>query len=215
MKDVVGDVIRGGENFKDPLNPSYFSPGFYRAFEGWGTVSSATAAAVSSCQNGWDGLLTDWCSGSGTSWSPSGPGAAAQIANELCEGTSSPCMAMDAARIAWRLGFDACLGGDTAILTRYMEAIKERGDIDNGARVDLLKTGWSQTGPIEAAVDFTIAFIGPVGVGAMGLGDMVTYERAFATVLDVIERPEYYGTYYQSSVGLLALMMMSGNWPMP
>lgn len=214
-KDVVDGVIRGGESFTGPLNPSYFSPGFYRAFEGWAGVITSSQAAVRSCQSGWTGLLTDWCSGSGTSWSPSGPGAAAQTANELCLDANSPCMAMDAARIAWRLGFDACLGGDTAILTDYIGAIKERGDIDNGARVDLLKTGWSQTGPIEAAVDFTIAFIGPVGVGAMGLGDMVTYERAFSTVLDVIERPEYYGTYYQTSVGLLALMMMSGNWPMP
>lgn len=212
-KDVVGNIIRGGEQFQGPLNPSYFSPGFYRSFSGWGPVITASAGAVAQCQMGWNGLLTDWCQQNGSTWVP-GPSPGQQNANELCTSPSEPCMAMDAARVAWRLGFDACFAGaDKSILTAYMNAIKERGGIDNGARVDLLKTGWSQSGPINDAVDFTIAFIGPVGVGAMGLNDMVTYERAFSTVLDVIERPEYYRTYYQTSVGLLSLLMMSGNWP--
>jgi hypothetical protein len=60
-----------------------------------------------------------------------------------------------------------------------------------------------------------MAFIGPVGVGAMGLKDSVTFERAFHTTLDIMERPEYYHTYYQATVAMMALLTMSGNWPVP
>jgi hypothetical protein len=86
-----------------------------------------------------------------------------------------------------------------------------------GARIDMMKAGWSSTGAaLEGAVDNEMAFIGPMGVAAMASANGAAMrDRAFRTVLDIIERPEYYKTYYSTTLGILSLLMMSGNWPGP
>jgi hypothetical protein len=210
--DVASNVLVAGSQFTDRVNPSYFSPGFYRAFSGWGTVSSTTAGTLSTCASQFGGLLPDWCS---TGGSPQGADGAQQQAGEVCSGGGA-CLAFDGARVPWRLGYDVCLGGSNSLLSGFMSALKSKdSSLANGARIDLLAAGWTANGPTADAVDNSMAFVGPVGVGAMAMKDTATFERAWHTTLDIMERPEYYGTYYQATVAMMALLQMSGNWPVP
>jgi endo-1,4-beta-D-glucanase Y len=215
-KDVNGNGVLGaGEMYLTRLNPSYYSPGFYRAYSSnWGSVVTATEGALSTCSAAFGGLLPDWCSLSGQ---PDGAGSAQQTAQEICP-TGTACMAFDGARIPWRLGFDACTGGTAAskaLLTSLMSNLFSKGGVENGDRIDLITAGWTAAGPTSGAVANSSAFLGPVGVGAMGIGDQEALDRAFIATLDIMERPEYYGTYFQQTVGMLSVLMMSGNWPMP
>lgn len=206
-------VLGAGNMYLNRLNPSYFSPGFYRAYSGdWSGVISATMAAMQTCQTAFGGLLPDWCSLSGQ---PDG-GASAQVqAPEVCT-AGQACAAFDAARVPWRLGFDACTGGGSqTMLQTLMNKYLGDASTQTGERIDLLEAGWTMSGPTSAAVGNAAALIGPVGVGAMGIGDREVFNRAYLATLDIIERPEFYGTYFQSTVGLMALLTMSGNWPTP
>lgn len=217
MRDTIsaggGRLLIAGENYTSRVNPSYFSPGFYRAFSSdWSSVISTTQGVLQTCSAGFGGLLPDWCS---TSGGPDGPGNAQQTAPTVCTG-SGACLAYDGARVPWRLGYDACLGGDRTLLQSFMNNLFSKdSSLEGGARIDLLSAGWSAEGPNATGVDNAMAFIGPVGVGAMGLGDQETLDRAFIATLDILERPEYYGTYFETTVALLSLLTMSGNWPVP
>lgn len=205
------NVLGAGNQYLNRLNPSYFSPGFYRAYEGdWSAVISATNTALQACQTDFGGLLPDWCTLEGKA----DGGASAQVqAPEVCT-SGQACAAFDAARVPWRLGFDACTGGNSkSMLQTVMNKYLQHASTQNGARIDLLEAGWTKEGPTSSAVGNAAALIGPVGVGAMGIGNREVFNRAYLATLDIIERPEFYGTYFQSTVGLMALLMMSGNWP--
>ena len=205
------NVLGAGNSYLSRLNPSYFSPGFYRAYSGdWSPVITATMTQMQSCQSAFGGLLPDWCSLTGQ---PDG-GASAQVqAPEVCT-AGQACAAFDAARVPWRLGFDACTGGNSkAMLQTLMDKYLGHASTENGDRIDLLKAGWTASGPTSAAVGNAAALIGPVGVGAMGIGDRDALNRAYLATLDIMERPEFYSTYFQSTVGMMALLTMSGNWP--
>jgi hypothetical protein len=113
------------------------------------------------------------------------------------------------------MGFDACMGSadGKAFATKIVQTLLSKTD---DSRIDLLKAGMDSTGNATTnSVQNEMAFIGTVGVGAMGAGDADTRDRAFRTVLDLIERPEFYHTYYSTSLGMITLLMMSGNWPAP
>lgn len=207
----ANNVLGAGNNYLNRLNPSYFSPGFYRAYASdWSAVITATTSALQTCQTAFGGLLPDWCSLAGQ---PDG-GASAQVqAPEVCT-AGQACAAFDAARVPWRLGYDACTGGNsTAMLQTVMNKYLSHASTLMGDRIDLLEAGWTMSGPTSSAVANAAALIGPVGVGAMGIGDRDVFNRAYLATLDIIERPEFYGTYFQSTVGIMALLMMSGNWP--
>jgi endoglucanase len=220
--DVSGNILVGGDGWDGGVNPSYFSPGFYKAFDNWGTVASTTLGVLNTCSAAFGDLLPDWCSLSGAPSSASNLGAA-QAAPELCEGTSGAngsCLAMDAARVPLRLGYGVCIDGTgQELLQKFLEALKTKDpEVANGERMDLLKTGWDDKGPLpDAAVENTMAFVGPVAVGAWALGEAeaTSRDRAFRATLDIIQDPEYYEVYYQSTVALLSLLTITGNWPTP
>ncbi len=211
---LAGNSWGGDKRF----NPSYFSPGFYRAFgSNWSAVTTTNYTLLNTCDSQFsgasDGLVPDWCQRSGAPMAPSG----AQVTSgSLCP-TGQACYTYDAARTPWRIGYDVCTGGTSgkAYVDRFLA--KMASQYQNGARIDLLKAGWDSMGAsLAAAVNNEMAFIGPVGVAAMASSTQVAMrDRAFRTVLDIIERPEYYKTYYSTTLGMLSLLMMSGNWPGP
>lgn len=214
QEDFAGgsNIPRGGNGWHDVFNPSYFSPAFYRAFSGWDNVITDTYSHLATCQDNFGGLVPDWCTPD--SGMPVGSGGAQVSAPEVCTG-SAACLAFEAARVPLRLGHDACLGGPTAVIAKHIGMLKGQADpdVEDGARIDLLRAGWANGAPTTGAVANAMAFIGPVGVGAMGLGDTATLDAAFRATLDIMERPEFYNTYYQNTVGLMSLLLMSGNWP--
>ena len=65
------------------------------------------------------------------------------------------------------------------------------------------------------AKDVQGSYIGPVGAGAMATGNAAMRDRAFRTMLDILESGDFNHTYFPSTVGLLTLLMMSGNFPIP
>jgi endo-1,4-beta-D-glucanase Y len=219
QKDVQGGVVFGGENFKTAVNPSYYSPGFYRKFSGWEGVITGTKSVLDSCSQSFGGLLPDWCSSSGQAIGAAQTGAQVTAAS-VCASSDAPCLAYDGVRVPWRLGFDVCTGGSTsALLQSFISKLKTstEPDVKNGARMDLVTAGWSASGPNADGSPNAMAFLGPVAVGAwaLGSGEAATRDRAFRATLDVIQNPEYYEVYYQSTVALLSLLTMTGNWPTP
>lgn len=216
QRDTQNNVLVAGEQFKTAVNPSYYSPGFYRAFSGWDTITTATKGVLDTCSQGFGGLLPDWCNLSGQPVGAAQTGAQVTAAT-VCESANTPCLAYDGARVPWRLGFDVCMGGSTkGLLESFINKLKSGDpDVKNGARMDLITAGWNSTGPNADGSPSAMAFLGPVSVGAWALGDAVARDRAFRATLDAMERPEYYETYYQTTVGLLSVLMVTGNWPTP
>jgi hypothetical protein len=90
-------------------------------------------------------------------------------------------------------------------------------DVEGGARMDLVTAGWNANGPNTGGSPNAMAFLGPVAVGAWALGsaEAAPRDRAFRATLDIIQNPEYYDVYYQSTVALLSLLTITGNWPTP
>lgn len=213
QRDVANNIVVAGENYQNRFNPSYFSPGFYRAFSGWDPIISATRGLFNQCDSnfsGADGILPDWCSLGG---SPEGAGDAG-VQSEVCP-SSAPCSAYDASRVPWRMAYDACMGDATSRTMATTITNTYAGKYPAG-RIDLLQAGFNAQGQnTSTAVRNEMAFIGTVGTAAQAANNAVVRDRAFRTTLDIIERPEYYKTYYSTSLGLLTLLMMSGNWPVP
>jgi hypothetical protein len=215
-KDIVGNIVRGGSNFQNSnFNASYFAPYAFRKFAGsWATAISTNYSFVNTnVTSGTSGVPTDW--GNPSNGAPSGPGAA-QVTSDITDGENGA-MGYDAARVPWRLGLDACLDSSanktalTAIVSLFA------GKYDMGASIDLMKAGWLKTNgnPHTAAKDLQGSFIGPIGVGGMAMGNAAMRDRAFRTMLDILESGDFNHTYFPSTVGLLTALAMSGNFPTP
>jgi endo-1,4-beta-D-glucanase Y len=214
-QDIVSNVVRGGSSFQSaPFNPSYFAPAAFRKFGA--TFSAAISANYSlvdaNVNANTKGVPTDWADPS--TGAPSGPGSA-QVTSEITDGNNGA-MGYDSARVPWRLGLDACLGGGN---TTALKAIVDffAAKYDSGATIDLMKAGWYKTNGMvhTAAKDSQGSYIGPIGAGAMAMGNTAMRDRAFRTILDILESGDFNHTYFPSTVGLLTLLMMSGNFPTP
>jgi endo-1,4-beta-D-glucanase Y len=214
-QDLVSNVVRGGSSFKDaPFNASYFSPAAFRKFgsgfsaavtENYRLVTANVTATTS-------GVPTDWANPS--SGAPSGPGSA-QVTSEITDGNNGA-MGYDSARVPWRLGLDACLGGgNTTALKAIVDFFSAK--YDSGASIDLMKAGWYKTTgqPHPMSKDLQGSYIGPIGAGAMAMSNAAMRDRAFRTMLDILESGDFNHTYFPSTVGLLTALMMSGNFPTP
>jgi len=127
-------------------------------------------------------------------------------------------MGYDAARVPWRLALDACLNnGDTSGLSAIVTYFA--GKYDMGASIDLMLAGWykKSDGPFAQTVAKSMqgSFIGPMGAAGMAMNNTAMRDRAFRTILDILESGDFNHTYFPSTVGLLTLLMMSGNYPAP
>ena len=211
--DLVAGVVRGGSMFKDaPFNASYFAPAAYRKFAGFAAAITTNYGLVSTnVSANSNGLPTDWANAA--NGQPSGPGSA-QVTSEIQDAGGA--MGYDAARVPWRLGLDACLGGGN---TTALKAIVDffAAKYDAGASIDLMKAGWIKSSGVvhPKAKDLQGSYIGPIGVGGMAMGNAAMRDRAFRTMLDILESGDFNHTYFPSTVGLLTLLAMSGNFPTP
>lgn len=214
-QDIVGNVIRGGSNYRDSnFNPSYFAPAAFAKFSGFGTALSTGYTMVNNNVTGTtSGIPTDWGNPSATSGTASGPGSA-QVTSDITDGNNGA-MGYDAARVPWRLGLHACQGGQTTALAAIVNLFASKYDM--GASIDMMKAGWYKTNgnPHPNAKDLQGSYIGPIGVGAMAMGNVAMKDRAFRTMLDILESGDFNHTYFPSTVGLLTALAMSGNFPMP
>ncbi len=214
-QDLVDNIVRGGSSFKNaPFNPSYFAPAAFRKFgSSFNTaVTENYRLVTANVTKSTAGVPTDWADPA--SGNPSGPGAA-QVTSEITDGNNGA-MGYDSARVPWRLGLDACLGGGN---TTALKAIVDffAAKYDAGASIDLMKAGWYKTnGNVHpAAKDLQGSYIGPIGAGGMAMNNTAMRDRAFRAILDILESGDFNHTYFPSTVGLLTVLMMSGNFPTP
>jgi endo-1,4-beta-D-glucanase Y len=213
-KDLNGSgIVTGGSQFSSaPFNPSYFAPAWMRKLSGLsGSVGANYTLVNSNVSSSSNGIPTDWANLS--DGKPSGPGSA-QVTSEIQDAGGA--MGYDAARVPWRLGMDACLGGtDTTAVKAIVNFFSTK--YDAGASIDLLKAGWIKTsGAVHPkAIDMQGSYIGPMGVGGMATGNTAMRDRAFRAMLDMLHDGDYNHTYFPSTVGLLSLLALSGNFPTP
>lgn len=214
-QDIVSNVIRGGSQYQNgQFNPSYFSPAAFRAFgSSFATALSTNNGLVNAnVSANFNGVPTDW--GNPSSGAPSGPGNA-QVTSDITDGENGA-MGYDAARVPWRLGLGQCTGaGTSTALTAIVNAFAQK--YDAGASIDLMKAGWyKRDGNVHPnAKDSQGSYIGPMGVGGMATGNAAMRDRAFRVMLDVLESGDFNHTYFPSTVGLLTVLAMSGNFPTP
>jgi len=215
--DIAGDVVSGGSNYKTVFNPSYFAPAAYRKFPGgYASAISKTYGLVNANINATTaGIPTDWADMSSGS-----PKAAADVGAQVSSGLDGQVLGYDGARVAWRLGLDACTGGAdaSASLNKIISFFSTK--YDNGDTIDFMKAGWVKSSgqPHQKAVDCQGSFIGPMGVAGMAVGGTngpKFRDRSFRAMLDILDYGDFNHTYFPSTVGFLTLLIMSGNFPTP
>ncbi|MEO6599033.1 MAG: glycosyl hydrolase family 8 [Polyangiaceae bacterium] len=215
--DIKSNLLTAGSKFNSQFNPSYFSPYAFRKFAFTSAIDPSFAMVTANVTAPVSGIPTDWSTSGG---SPTGPGAAG-VTSAITDGNNGA-MGYDAARVPWRLGLDVCLGGTN---TTALKAIVDYfGGLygPGGASIDLMKAGFYKvaksapaTQSYAMAADNQGTYIGPMGVGGMAMKNNVLRDRAFRTILDLQESPDFNQTYFPTTIGLLTLLAMAGDFPTP
>jgi hypothetical protein len=223
-QDLNGNRIKLGNQWDVAFfNPSYFAPAAYRAFGAtnskFGAVITDGYARITSNVNApAAGYPTDWCavSDGNTNCPPSMPPPNTAVTG----GFTAAAYGYDAARVPWRIGLDVCKspsGGGDSVLGTILSTIVAK--YPKG--VDTIDAGIIKSSGAAAsgAAKMQASFIGSIGVGAMArsntAGNPAVRDRAFRTVLDILENPEFNRTYFPATVGMLTLLAMAGDFPSP
>jgi endo-1,4-beta-D-glucanase Y len=107
----------------------------------------------------------------------------------------------DACRTPWRIGLDYCFNGEPRAKA-YLDKV---GSFFNGVGAGNINDGYSNDGS-SAGSNKNMAFIGPAGVSGMA-GYQTLLDGAFAFGVSNGD-----SEYYKKSVGVLSMLMMSGNF---
>jgi endo-1,4-beta-D-glucanase Y len=190
------NVLKPGDRWggSDQTNPSYLAPAYYRVFASytgqarWMSVVDASYELLGKCANAKTGLVPDWCNADG----------AAQRNSHY---------SYDACRTPWRLAVDACWNGEPraqALLARVSAFFGKLGAAN-------IKDGYGLDGTPMGQAN-AVAFVGPVGAGALA-GPASTLTRdAYTRVKAVTRLAAGSGyDYYDASWGVLSLLLMTGN----
>lgn len=219
--DATGQYIRLGD-WTVPSEPEYyyatrssdFMPGHLRTFAAatgdaiWTNVLDHTYTvfdAVQTTHSPVTGLLPDFIADPLGTPDPVGP--------YYLEGPNDGAYDYNACRDPWRLGTDFVVTGDA----RAKTAVQRITNWFRSATANdptAIQAGYQLNGTLSADADFrSMAFVAPLGVGAMGdaanqawLNDV--WDLVNATPLDD-------EAYYENTLKLLAMIVMSGNWWTP
>jgi endo-1,4-beta-D-glucanase Y len=191
-------------NQSTDVNPSYFAPAYYKAFQTasgqsrWGMVADQTYTMLNKCANASTGLVPDWCVQS--SGAPS-----------TSRGATGATYGYDAARTPFRIALDACWNADTRAVT-YLAKV---GAFFNGVTAPSIVDGYNLDGTQAAGMRYPAiaAFVGPAGVSGMPAKLDQLMRSAYGRVIGVTDT----GTssaynYYNASWGILTEMLMTGNF---
>jgi len=126
---------------------------------------------------------------------------------DFLEGPHDDAFGYNAGRTPWRLGADALLG-DNALSRAQASAMAAWTQKATGGDPYALSPGyWLDGEPLDPGGDFTTFFAAPLGVAAMTIESGQAWLNAIFDA--VADRPE---DYYEDSVTLLCLLVMTGNW---
>ncbi len=195
---MLGDWVdpHGAQYNQNTVRTSDFMPAHFRAFGGpaWLQVIEETQALVESLQHPATGLLPDFV----VSGAPAPP--------NFLESAADGDYGYNAGRDPWRLGTDGVLHGDPRS-REQARRIAAWARTATGGDPLRLRAGYRLNGtPLPGRDYFTIFFAAPIGVAAMT--DAGQQEWLNDLYDAVSTRHE---DYYEDSVTLLCLLVMSGN----
>jgi endo-1,4-beta-D-glucanase Y len=214
-------------DWSTPNEPKYyygtrssdFMPGHLRAFSqatantNWMKILVVSYDMFQSIQNQYapeSGLFPDFIQDVNDNPHPAEP--------DFLEAETDGWYSYNACRNPWRLGVDYLLNGDSRaqnLLTRLNAWIfkSTKGDPSR------IKAGYNLDGGSTSDHDYLdLAFVAPLGVGAMAGGstspaDYLVWLNAIWEL--IVHSPVKEGGYYENTLTLFALVVMSGNWWAP
>ena len=204
---MLGDwtAANGATYNQNTPRTSDFMPGHFRAFRR-ATDGGVWNAVVAACQDVIDTLQASISPDTGLlpDFVQEGPRPADP---DFLEGPHDGDFAYNAGRDPWRLATDALLNGDPRSAA---QARKMTGWVaaETGGDPGLIRAGYTLDGDTWPDSDyFTTFFAAPLGVAAMT--EPLLHDWLDAIYGAVYERSE---DYYEDSVTLICLLVMSGNF---
>lgn len=219
--DASGRYVRLGD-WTSPAEPPYyaatrssdFMPDHLRAFAAasgdalWTDVLDHTYAVLDALQathSPATGLLPDFIVDPLGTPAPAPP--------HFLEGANDGAYDYNACRDPWRLGTDFVVSGDAraAAAIQRITAWARAATAESPAN---LKAGYRLDGALSAGADYrSMAFVAPLGVGAMADGANQAWLNAIWDL--TVATPLGAEGYYENTLKLLAMIVMSGNWWSP
>ena len=214
----VWSILLG--DWADPTQPIYyfstrtsdFMPNHLRAYQAasgddrWKLALEKGYGLVSILQTTYSpntGLLPDFIQDTNLSPRPADPG--------FLESPHDGRYFYNACRDPWHIGVDYLLSGDL----RAKQAIEPINTwlIDHlGGNPALIRAGYALDGSDIEDNDYTsLAFVAPLGVAAMMDG---SHQDWLNNIWDLVVNKEMEG-YYEDTLKLLSMLVMSGNWWAP
>jgi endo-1,4-beta-D-glucanase Y len=206
----LGDWARTGVHGR-ATRSSDFMPSHFETFAavtgdtGWRQIRDRSYGIMETLQANFapqTGLLPDFIEDAATTPNPAYPG--------FLETNNDGNYAYNACRTPWRIATDYMLNGTArskTIAQRMNTWIRQRTGNDPGN----ILPGYNLSGGQSAGNYFDLAFIAPFGVAAMVDASNQTWLNS---VWDTTVAGGGAG-YYQDSVAMLSLIVMSGNWWSP
>ncbi|MEK4042305.1 glycosyl hydrolase family 8 [Paenibacillus sp. FSL H8-0048] len=202
----LGDWANSG-SYNTATRPSDFMVNHFKAFQAatgdarWQNVTNKTYTLINSLYSGYSsttGLLPDFVVYSNNTYQP----AAANFLESQRDGDYN----YNSCRVPWRITTDYLLTGDNRALSQLTQLnswIKTKtggtpGNIKDGYKLDGTTFGSYNSG----------AFYGPFGVGAMTSSSNQSWLNSLWSHT-ANSAPE---NYYEDSLKLFSMIVMSGNW---
>jgi endo-1,4-beta-D-glucanase Y len=188
-------VLKPGDAFDNPKNPSYFvaaAIGLFKKLKwdsnDWASVLTANYAMVKGAQNATTGLVADWTNDAGQ---PDGRGVN---------------YTFDAARVPWRMGLAYAWYGDAGakdIANKMNAWIKS----STGGDPALIMSGYQLTGAKIGSFNLP-AYLGPFACGAMvDAAHQAWLDAGYKKLASFIDDDNY----YNESLQLISLLTLTGN----
>ena len=175
----------------------------------WNEVAARSQETIGALQAGYapgTGLLPDFIQPlSAQNHSPRPADAT------FLEGPNDGSYSYNAGRDPWRIGADALLHGDATSAAQAAK-IARWANTTTGGNPRAFRSGYTLNGtPLPDSNYFSIFFVAPLGVAAMCDPGLQTWLNAiYATVIATTNED-----YYEESVALLCLLLMTGNFRDP
>ncbi len=210
---LLGDFVDPAGETINEYTPrsSDFMPGHFRAFArasgngAWTQVTEATQAAITSIQANHSpatGLLPDFLVPVSAEDHTLMPAPA-----DFLEGPHDGHYSYNAGRDPWRIGTDWLING-SAESRAQVQNISTWAATSTGGDPQLVKPGYLLDGtPIPPGDYFTSFFAAPLGVAAMCTPGQQAWLNALYDAVRVREEG-----YYEDSVTLLCMIVMTGNF---
>jgi hypothetical protein len=209
-------------NWVSPADPTYhpstrssdFMPGHFRSFAvatgdpDWAALLDSMYAVIDDVQTAHapaTGLLPDFIVDPLGSPAPAPP--------LFLEAPTDGSYSYNACRDPWRIATDYVLSGDARAAT-ITDRITSWFDDGTGGDVELITSGYHLDGtPVEGTDYRSMAFVAPLGAGAMtDAAHQAWLEDLWDLVADTPIQAE---GYYENTLKLLSMIVMSGNWWAP